>query len=59
MRIAWRAVTRCAGFSTAAGQNTAILEIRDYTLHPVGFKSFMKVAADNAALRKRLLPFLG
>jgi hypothetical protein len=36
-----------------------ILEIREYTLHPTGSKQFMQLAAETAALRSKLLPFLG
>lgn len=57
---AWRALARCADYSSSStAQSLGILEIREYTLHPVGAKQFMQVAADNAALRKQLLPFLG
>lgn len=49
-------------FSSSSQQQQhglGILEIREYTLHPVGSKQFMKLAAENAALRSKLLPFLG
>jgi hypothetical protein len=50
-------------FSNSSSQqqqhSLGILEIRDYTLSPTGSKQFMKLAAENAALRSKLLPFLG
>jgi hypothetical protein len=50
-------------FSNSSSQQQqhglGILEIRDYTLHPTGSKQFMQLAAENAALRSKLLPFLG
>lgn len=36
-----------------------LLEIREYTLHPAGMGEFLKLAADTAQLRAKLLPFLG
>jgi hypothetical protein len=51
-------------FSSSSSQQQqqhglGVLEIREYTLHPTGSKQFMKLAAENAALRSKLLPFLG
>ncbi|KAF8071348.1 NIPSNAP3A [Scenedesmus sp. PABB004] len=60
---AWRALAAGSGaaspgFATAAA-GPGLLEIREYTLHPAGFKAFMALAAEAAELRGRLLPFLG
>eukprot|EP00775_Hariotina_reticulata_P015155 gene15155-biopygen1975 len=53
----------CSGSSSNHAHKPAselgILEIREYTLHPAGSKPFMQLAAENAQLRKQLLPFLG
>lgn len=44
--------------SSSTGHN-GFLEMREYTLHPSGITSFLKLATETTDLRARLLPFLG
>ena len=50
---------RCASSGTDASIHTGIVELRQYTLKPEGMKEFVRITAEKADLRNRLLPFLG
>lgn len=59
-------VQRITSFSTSTtttttnvSQHAGFVEMREYTLHPSGMASFIKLAGATAALRASLLPFLG
>mmetsp|Transcript_32859 Transcript_32859/g.72584 ORF Transcript_32859/g.72584 Transcript_32859/m.72584 type:complete len:271 (-) Transcript_32859:35-847(-) len=51
---------KCNLSTSAASSNQAgLIEIREYTIKPEAFGTFMKVSKEYADLRKQLLPFLG
>ena len=45
--------------SAAAASGSPLIEVREYTIKPEFFKTFMQISTENASLRKELLPFLG
>jgi len=44
---------------STAGAQSGLLEVREYTLSPSGFKDYVKITQEHASLRKELLPLLG